>query len=152
MLDIEKVIVPPEYFDYVNVFLETSAAELPKHTGINNHFIDLVDDKQPPYDPIYSLEPVEFKTLKIYIETNLANGFIQLSQSPANTPIFFMKNTDGSFQLCFNYWGLNNLTIKNYYLLPLIGESLNRLGHTKRFTQLDLTNTYHQIWIYKRDK
>ena len=46
----------------------------------------------------------------------------------------------------------NNLTIKNRYLLPLIGKSLNCLSRVKRFTQLDLTNTYHQMRIQKRDK
>ena len=45
VLDTKKVIVPPEYSDYADVFLEASAVELPKHTGINNHPINLVDDK-----------------------------------------------------------------------------------------------------------
>ena len=31
------------------------------------------------------------------------------------------------------------------YLLPLIGESLDRLGRAKRLSQLDLTNAYHRI-------
>ena len=75
-LDIEKMIVPPEYSDYANIFSETSAAELLKHTGINDHSIELVNDKQSPYGLIYSVRPVKLKTMKIYIETNLANGFI----------------------------------------------------------------------------
>ena len=36
--------------------------------------------------------------------------------------------------------------------MPLIGESLNRLGHAKRFTQLDLTNAYHQMQIREGDE
>lgn len=132
-LNTKEVIVPLEYSDYADVFLEASAAELPKLTGINDHPIDLVDDKQPPYGPIYSLGPVELKTLKTYIETNLANGFLRPSQSPAGTPILFIKKKKSSFRLCIDNRDLNNLTIKNWYLLPLIGESLNYLGHAKRF-------------------
>ena len=51
-----------------------------------------------------------------------------------------------------DYWGLNNLTIKNQYPLLLIGESLDRLGRAKRFTQLDLTNAYHRMRIREGDE
>ena len=51
-----------------------------------------------------------------------------------------------------DYWGLNNITIKNQYPLPLIGESLDRLGQARRFTQLDLTNAYHRMRICEGDK
>ncbi len=42
--------------------------------------------------------------------------------------------------------------IKNWYPLPLIGESLDQLGRAKRFTQLDLTSAYHQIKIREGDE
>ena len=90
--------------------------------------------------------------LKIYIQTNLANGFIRPSRLPANAPILFICKKDGSFWLCVDYWGLNNLIIKNRYPLPLIGKSLERLGRAKHFTQLDLTNTYHQMRIRENDE
>ena len=34
----------------------------------------------------------------------------------------------------------------------MISKLLDRLGWVKRFTQLDLTNIYHQIRIYKSDE
>ena len=86
---------------------------------------------------------MELKTLKAYIEINLANGFIRPSKSPAGAPILFDQKSDGSLRLCVDYQGLNNLTIKNRYPLPLIGELLDRLGRAKQFTQLDLTSAYH---------
>ena len=135
--------VPAEYSDFADVFSPDLASELPEHTGINNHAIELVDGQQPPYGPIYSLGPVELETLKAYIETNLADGFIRPSKSPAGAPILFDRKSNGSLRLCVNYRGLNNLTIKNWYPLSLIGESLDRLERAKRFTQLDLTSAYH---------
>ena len=125
---------------------------LPEHTEINTHAINLQERKQLPYGPIYSLGSVELETFKTYIKTNLANGFIHPSKSPAGTPILFDKKTDGSFRLCVNYWGLNNITIKNQYPLPLIGESLDRLGRAKQFTQLDLTSAYHRMRIKEGDE
>ena len=41
------------------------------------------------------------------------------------TAIFFNKKPDISFQLYVNYQILNNLIIKNYYPLFLIGKSLD---------------------------
>ena len=86
---------------------------LPNWSDINKHAIDLEPGKQPPYGPIYSLGPVELETLKIYIKTNLANGFIRPSKSPVGAPILLVRKLDGSLRLCVDYRGLNNLTIKN---------------------------------------
>ena len=59
--------VPVEYLDFADVFSPDFTSKLPKHTGINNHAIELVNSQPPPYRPIYSLEPVELETLKAYI-------------------------------------------------------------------------------------
>ena len=90
--------------------------------------------------------------LKTYIKNNLANSFIQPSKFSAGALILFDKKLDRSLRLCINYQGLNNLIIKNRYLLPLIDESLDRLGQTKQFTQLDLTNAYHWMRICEGDE
>ncbi len=123
--------------------------ELPENTNMNEYVIKLVEGKQPPYGPIYSLGQVELETLKTYIETHLKTGFIQPFKFPASISIFFDQKSDGSFYLYVDYWGLNNLTIKNWYPLPLIGEALDKLGWAKYFTQLDVTSTYHRIRIWE---
>ena len=144
--------VPAEYFDYSNVFLAENTAKLPENIGMNEHVIELEEGKQPPFGPIYSLGPVELGMLKTYIKTNLANGIIRPSKSPAGAPILFDKKPDESLRLCMDYRGLNNITIKNRYPLLLIGESLDLLGWARRFTQLDLTNAYHRMRICKGDE
>ena len=148
----KEVTVPTKYSDFADVFLEKLANILLERTGANEHVIKLEEGKQPPYGPIYSLEPVELKTLKTYIETNLANGFIRALKSPAGAPILFVRKPDGSLRLCVDYRGLNNLTIKNWYPLPLIGEFLDWLGRAKQFTQLDLTSVYHRMRIKEGDE
>ena len=124
--------VPNKYLDFADGLFSDLASELPEYTRIIDHAIELVDGcQQAPYGPIYSIKPVELETLKAYIETNLANGFIRPSKSPADVPILFDRKSDSSFQLCVNYQVLSNLMIKNRYLLPLIEESLDRLGRAK---------------------
>ena len=141
-----------EYSDFADVFSLDLASKLPEHTEINDHIIKLVDSQQPPYGPIYSLGLVELEILKAYIETNLANEFIRPFKSPAGALILFDQKSDSSLRLCVNYRSLNNLTIKNWYPLLLIEESLDRLGRARRFTQLDLISAYYRMRIRKGDE
>ena len=134
MLTSKENRIPDEYSDFSRVFSSDSAAELPEHTGINNHPINLLDNKQPFYGLIYSLGPVELEMLKIYIKANLASSFIRPSKYPVGAPILFVRKKNGSLHLCVDYRGLNNLTIKNHYSLPLLGELLDYLSCAKRFT------------------
>ena len=130
----EKTGISAEYSDFSNVFSSDSAVKLLEHTRINDHPINLLDNKQPPYSPIYSLGPVELETLKTYIEANIASSFIRPSKSFAVALILFVQKKNSSFRLCVDYRGPNNLIIKNCYPLSLIAKSLNCLGRAKRFT------------------
>ena len=138
----KKIWILTKYLDFSNIFLEKKALILPKATKINQHAIKFPKNQQPPYRSIYSLKPVELKTLKTYTKTNLANNFIWLSKLPTATFIYFFQKPDGILCLYVDYWGSNNLMIKNQYLLPLISKSLDQLGQKKRFIQLKLTNVY----------
>ena len=130
----KELTVPTKYSDFANIFLEKSANVFPERTGANEHAIELEESKQPLYGPIYSPRPVKLETLKTYIETNLSNGFIQALKLPAGALILFVHKPDGSFCFCVDYRELNNLTIKNWYPLLLIGESLDWLSQAKQFT------------------
>ena len=121
--------------------------ELPENTEMNEHAIKLEEGKQLPFELIYSLSSVDIETLKIYIEISLANSFIRLYKSPAGASILFDQKPDRSLCLYVDYWGFNNITIKNQYPLPLIDKLLDRLSQAKRFIQLDLTNAYYQMRI-----
>ena len=114
-----------KYANFAEVFSTNLAIELPDHTGIDDHIINLIKGHQPSYRLIYNLRSIELKILKTYIKTNLVNDLITSSKSPTNTPIFFVKKTDKNIWLYVNYKDLNNLTIKNKYSLPFIDECLN---------------------------
>lgn len=147
-----KLEIPPEYTDFKDVFSDTNAYILPEH-GTHDHAIDLIDEKkQPPYGPIYNLSESELAVLRAYIDLHLKTGFIRPSKSPAGAPILFAKKPDGGLRLCVDYRGLNNLTIKNRYPLPLVGESLDRLGCARRFTKIDLTWAYNRVRIKEGDE
>ena len=152
LLLIKKVTVLAKYLDFATIFSEKLANVLSEQTGVNKHALKLKKGKQPSYRPIYSLQPVEFEIFKTYIETKLANGFIKASKLPVSALILFVRKPNGSFCLYVDYQELNNLTIKNWYPLPLISKSLDWLGQTKQFIQLDFTNAYYQMKIKEGNK
>ena len=139
------------YKDYVDVFSEDRAATLAPHQP-TDHAIDLEPGFNLSYGQIYNLLDVKPKTLKAYIKTTLANGFIQPSSSAAAAPILVVKKKDGGLRLSVDYQALNSATVKNRYPLQLFSDMLNRLRGARIFTKLDLLNSYHLIRNKEGDK
>ena len=129
-----STLLPTKYQEFQDVFNKDKASRLLEHRPYDCP-IDLQSGKDPPWGPIYSLSPVELlKVLRDYIDENLATGFIRHSKSPTGAPIFSVKKKDESLRLVIDYRGLNKITIRNRYALPLITTLLERLSGAKYFT------------------
>lgn len=90
-LKVNKVLtaILSKYANFVDNFSPDLVIELPKYTEIKDYTIELVDNTQPFYNPIYSLGLVKLETLETYIKTNLANNFIKPLKFPISIGIFF---------------------------------------------------------------
>ena len=82
-----------------------------------------------------------------YIHESLEAGITRPSSSPVGAGFFFMQKKDKSLRLCNEYWGLNQITIKNKYPLPLIMSAFEPIQGVTIFTKLDLHNAYHLVRI-----
>ena len=138
--------IPEEYHEFADLFSESESEKLPLHRSYN-HTIPLKLGTTPPFGPIYSMSPKELETLKDYCEANLRKGYIKHSQSPCRAPVLFVKKADGTLKLCVDYRGLNKITTKNRYPLPLVGELLDRISHAKYFTKFDVRDGYNRLRI-----
>jgi hypothetical protein len=58
--------------------------------------------------------------LRSYLEKNLEIGYIRLSISLAGYLVLFVPKKDRKLRIYIDYQQLNNETVKNRYLLPLI--------------------------------
>lgn len=143
--------IPSEYADFAEVFSEREASMLAPHQD-HDHAIELQPGSKPPLQPLYPLSQTELQILCEYINTSIEKGWIHPSQSPAGVLILFAPKKDGSLRLCVDYRGLNEITIKNRYPLPLVGEIIDRLAGANIFTQLDLRDAYHRLRIRKGDE
>ena len=113
--------------------------------------IELEPGTTPISKAPYRMAPAELAELKRQLEELLSKGFIRPSTSPWGAPVLFVKKKDGSFRLCIDYRGLNQVTVKNRYPLPRIDELLDQLRGATWFSKIDLASGYHQIPINEVD-
>ncbi len=143
--------VPEEYREFADVFNKAKADTLPEHRPYDLK-IELEDGAVPPLGPIYSLSQLELDTLREYIEENLRSGFIAPSNSPCGSPVLFVKKKDGSLRLCVYYRGLNKITRKDRYPLPLISDLLDAPRKARIYTKIDLRHAYNLVRIAPGDE
>ncbi len=142
--------VPAQYHHLKVVFSKRKATSLPPHRPYDCP-IELLPGTCPPRGRIFSLSPPERTTMDKYNEA-LAAGIIQPSTCPAGTGFFFVGKKDGGLRPCIDYRGLNKITIRNRYLLPLMATAFEILQEASIFTKLDLCNTYHLVRIRQGDE
>ncbi|KAL0158889.1 hypothetical protein M9458_046965 [Cirrhinus mrigala] len=143
--------LPTEYHDLALAFSKHKASQLPPHRP-SDCAIDLIPGSTPPKGRIFPLSQPESEPMKKYIEEELAKGFIRPSTSPATAGFFFVKKKDGTLRPCIDYRGLNDITIKLRYPLPLVPAALEQLRWAKYFTKLDLRAAYNLIRIREGDE
>ena len=148
LTDIEKALrpkeridprtkLPKEYWKFLPLFDQDNAENLPPVRGSGiDHQIDLIPDPEGrvpevPAGPLYSMSRDELLLLRKTLNDLLDKGFIRVSNSPAAAPILFVKKPGGGLRFCVDYRALNSITRKDRYPLPLINETLERIGKAK---------------------
>jgi len=91
------------------------------------------------------LSLAESEELGTYVAENLKKGFNCHLQSEYRAPIVFARKKDGSLRICIDYPGLNKLTIKNCYPLPLIRGLLDRMSRAKVLSKFDIRDGYNRL-------
>jgi len=143
--------VPLDYHEFADVFDKGKASQLPPHRPYDLK-IDLEEGSAPPLGTIYPLSPVELEALRKFLDENIATGLLRSSSSPHRAPVLFFKKKDGSLRLCVDFRGLNQITKKDRYPLPLISDLLESPSRTKIYMKIDLHSAYHLVRIASGDE
>ncbi|KAK3538674.1 hypothetical protein QTP86_012137 [Hemibagrus guttatus] len=143
--------LPQPYADFYRVFSEERALRLPEHQDWDCA-IDLLPNTSLPKGQISPLSLPESKAMEDYIEGALAAGHIRPSTSPAAAGFFFVEKKDRGLRPCIDYWGLNVITVRYPYPLPLVPAALEQLCGARVFTKLDLRSAYNLVRIRESDE
>ena len=65
---------------------------------------------------------------------------IRPSSSTLGAGFFFVGKKDGTLRPCIDFRGLNDITVKNKYPLPLMNSAFESLQGATMFSKLDLRN------------
>ena len=87
------------------------------------------------------------KEVEAFLDDQLSKGYIRPSNSQQTSPVFFVPKKDRKKCMVQDYRYLNDWTVKNNYLLPLISQLVDKLKGCKLFTKMDLRWGYNNVRI-----
>jgi hypothetical protein len=147
-----NVVLPPEYQPFAAVFAEPpkSVKSLPPRRSVDLK-IELLEGQSPPWGPIYPASAKELDALRTFLDDQLARGIIKHSKSSCGAPVLFVPKKDGGLRLCIDYRGLNAVTKKNRYPLPLIEQLFDSIEGADLFTKIDLRDAFYSVRVDPND-
>src|SRR6266540_5290049 len=77
----------------------------------------------------------------------LKEGIIKKSKSPWVSPVVLVSKKDGSIRFCVDYKKVNNLTIMDAHFLPIVNDTVDKIGEKKYYTSIDLASGYWQVEV-----
>ena len=144
--------IPAKYHCHLQVFSKEASQQFPE-PHIWDHAIELkLGAPSLTLGKIYQLTQDEQKALLEFIKEQQEKGYIQPSKSPYAAPFFFIKKKDGKLWPVQDYQRLNEWTVKNHYLLPLISELISWVQGAKWFSKVDIRWGYNNICIKEGDE
>ena len=119
----------PVVRDFPDVFPEELPG-MPPDRDIE-FLIELLPGTGPISKRPYRMPAKDLEEIKKQIKELLDKGYICPSSSPS---VLLVEKKDGSLRMVVDYRGLNEVTIKNKYPLPMINDLFDRLQGAKVFS------------------
>ena len=91
----------------------------------------LGNEVPPPYSPLYGINREELLVLRKTLTELLDKNFIRVSKSPTASLVLLVRKPSRGIRFYIDYRGLNELTIKDRYPLPLIKETLRNIASAR---------------------
>src|SRR6266498_50131 len=82
------------------------------------------------------------KWMKEEIDRMLKEGIVKKSKSPWALPVVLVSKKDGSIRFCVDYKKVNDLTIVDAHPLPIVNDTVDKIGGKKYYTSIDLASGY----------
>ena len=109
----------PEYSDFKHLFKKEANEDVLLLHQPQDYEINLKEGAVLKREPLQPMLAKKAEILYKYINDNLRKGLIQQLESLAGYPILIVYQNE-KYYVYINYRGLNEITVKNSYPLPLI--------------------------------
>jgi len=117
----------------------------PGRTNLCKHKIELQPDTKPIRLAPYRVNPHKAELINQELNLMLEMGVIERSNSPWASPVVLVPKPDGSIRFCSDFRRLNSVTVPDAYPMPRIDDLIDRVGHAKYLTKIDLSRGYWQV-------
>jgi hypothetical protein len=115
------------------------------------HEIDTRDS--PPIKQRMRRTPLGFEQEEEkHLRAMLDHGIVRPSQSSWASPPVLVRKKDGSVRWCVDFRKLNDVTVKDVFPLPNIGECLDTLAGSCWYSAVDCASGYWQIEAAEADR
>src|SRR5947207_2309311 len=148
-LEVDPLEEIPVVNEYPDVFPEKLPG-LPPVCDVE-FSIELLPGTAPVFRRPYKMPPNDLVEMKVQLQELLDKGFIRPSSSSWRCPAMFVDKKDQTKRLVADYRPLNEVTVKNKYLLPDINILFDQLAGARVFSKIDLRAGYHQIIVREKD-
>ena len=132
-----KKLVLERFYRWIWVFGKKVSERMPIRK-LWDHTIEMREGFLPRKGKVYLLSREERKEVHEFIMEQLRKGYIRPSKLPQMAPVFFVGKKDRKKRMVQDYRYLNEWTVKNNYLLPLISDIVENIGTKRVFTKMDL--------------
>ena len=146
-----KKLVLERFHKWIKMFGKKQSERMPIRK-LWDHAIDVKEGFILRKGKVYPLSREEREEVREFVKEQLRKGYIRLSKSLQIAPVFFVGKKDGKKRMVQDYRYLNEWTIKNNYLLPLISDVLENIGTKKLFMKMDLRWGYNNVRIKEGDE
>ena len=139
-------LVPECFHEHLSVFDYEESKRLPPHREQFDHRIKLLKDARlPKTERLRRTSTEELQAIRDWLRENLSKGWLEASSADYASPILLVKKPGGGIRVCIDYRGLNHITERDRYPLPLIADIMGRVRGARIFTKLDIIAAFHQL-------
>src|SRR6266566_6563726 len=100
-----------------------------------------------PYHQSYIYFLYELLIIYKYFDKHFEKSFIRANKSFIIVPIFLIYKFKKDIRVYIDYKGLNNIIIKNYYLIFLIYKTFDTLYYIKIYIKFNIITIFNRLYI-----
>ena len=123
------------------------------HPSMASHKLNVTPFLHPIRQKVQHFHPNRQKIIQIEIDKLLVAGFIREVKYPDWLEnMVVVPKKDGKWRVCVDYTNLNDVCLKDSFLLPLVDQIVNSTTEHGMLSFLDAFSRYHQIPIFQSNE